>query len=217
MLIVVVKNLPAGAGHVGWIPGSRRSPGVRNGNLLQYSCLENLMDRGAWRATVHGSRKVRHDWVTEHTRTHLIVTFVLTAVQYSTSWLFIIRPTLFCQPFRWVSIFPHCRVAVDIVHQGLWLGVKIPFPGLDFTWPSSSLNRCLSLCSHWHLRSVALVSLFCYWQISVFVSLIELQRSDHWGGVCCTGIPLGLSGLVRYLCGGVFLRMYIICKNKQPQ
>ena len=53
----MVKNLPANAGDVrdvGSIPGWRRSPGVGNGNLLQYSCLENYMDRGAWRATVHG-------------------------------------------------------------------------------------------------------------------------------------------------------------------
>ena len=52
----VVKNPPANAGDardVGSIPGSGRSPGVGNGNPLQYSCLENSMDRGAWQATVH--------------------------------------------------------------------------------------------------------------------------------------------------------------------
>ena len=41
----------------GLIPGLERSPGDGNGNPLQYSCLENLMDRGAWRATVHGVAK----------------------------------------------------------------------------------------------------------------------------------------------------------------
>ena len=53
----VVKNLPANAGHAGdagVIPGSGRSPGKGNGNPLQYSCLENPMDRGAWWATVPG-------------------------------------------------------------------------------------------------------------------------------------------------------------------
>ena len=53
----VVKNLPATAGDAGnadSIPGSGRSPGVRNGNPFQYSCLENFMDREAWWATVHG-------------------------------------------------------------------------------------------------------------------------------------------------------------------
>ena len=50
----VVKNLPADVGDIVSIPGSGRSPGVGNGNLLQYSCLENFMDRGAKGATVHG-------------------------------------------------------------------------------------------------------------------------------------------------------------------
>ena len=49
----VVKNSPADAGDSGSIPGLGRSPG-KNGNPLQYSCLGNLMDRGAWQATVHG-------------------------------------------------------------------------------------------------------------------------------------------------------------------
>ena len=44
-------------GYVGSIPGSGRSPGEVHGNLLQYSCLENPMDRGAWWATVHGVTK----------------------------------------------------------------------------------------------------------------------------------------------------------------
>ena len=49
-----VKNPPANAGEVNLIPGSERSPRVGNGNPLQYSCLENSMDRGAWWAAVHG-------------------------------------------------------------------------------------------------------------------------------------------------------------------
>ena len=56
----MVNNLPASAGDtrdVSSIPGLGRSPGERNGNPLQYSCLENLMDRGAWWATVHGATK----------------------------------------------------------------------------------------------------------------------------------------------------------------
>ena len=50
---------------VGSVPGSGRSPGVENGSPLQYSCLENSIDRGAWWATVHGSAKA-----TEHTQEH---------------------------------------------------------------------------------------------------------------------------------------------------
>ena len=46
----------------GSIPGSERSPGGGHGNPLQYSCLENLMDRGAWWATVHGvSKRIAYD------------------------------------------------------------------------------------------------------------------------------------------------------------
>ena len=50
----VVKNPPASAGEAGSNPGSGRSPGEGNGNPLQYPCLENPMDRGAWWAAVHG-------------------------------------------------------------------------------------------------------------------------------------------------------------------
>ena len=53
----VVKNLPATAGDTGSIPESGRSAGAGNGNPLQYSCLGNSMDRGVWKATVHGVTK----------------------------------------------------------------------------------------------------------------------------------------------------------------
>ena len=56
-VVLVLKNTPANAEELrdgGSIPGSERSPGVGNGSPLQYSCLENPMDRGAWRDTVHG-------------------------------------------------------------------------------------------------------------------------------------------------------------------
>ena len=49
-----IKNLPANAGDVGSIPGLGRSSGEGNGHPLQYSCLGNSMDRGAWWTTVHG-------------------------------------------------------------------------------------------------------------------------------------------------------------------
>ena len=58
----VVKNLPASERDVGdtvSIPGSGRFPEGGNGNPLQYSCLENCMDRGAWSAAVHGVTKSR--------------------------------------------------------------------------------------------------------------------------------------------------------------
>ena len=52
-------------GDPGSIPGSGRSPGEGNGNLLQHSCLEKPMDRGAWQATVHGVAKVGHNLATK--------------------------------------------------------------------------------------------------------------------------------------------------------
>ena len=60
----MVKSLPANAGDgrdAGLIPGSGRSPGEGNGSPLQYSCLENSMDREAWWATVYGVVRVGHD------------------------------------------------------------------------------------------------------------------------------------------------------------
>ena len=89
-VVLVVKNPPANAGDVrnlGSIPGSGRSPGEGNGNPLQYSCLENAMDRGACWATVYGVAqsqtwlslphvfhfqlgKERESWFYTHTHTH---------------------------------------------------------------------------------------------------------------------------------------------------
>ena len=63
-VVLVVKNLPANAGDTrasGSIPGSGRSPGGGHDYLLQYSCLENSMDRGTWQATVH---EIVNSWKT---------------------------------------------------------------------------------------------------------------------------------------------------------
>ena len=74
----MIKNPPANAGdagYVGLIPGLGRSPGEGNGNPLQYSCLENPMDRGAWWAIVHGVAKSQtqlstHEGPHIYTQTH---------------------------------------------------------------------------------------------------------------------------------------------------
>ena len=53
----MIKNSPANAEDVGSIPGLGRCPGEENGSPLQYSCLENSLDRGTWQAIVHGAAK----------------------------------------------------------------------------------------------------------------------------------------------------------------
>ena len=61
----VGKEAACSAEDLGSIPGLERSPGEGNGNPLQYSCLENPLDREAWQATVHGVTRVGHDWETK--------------------------------------------------------------------------------------------------------------------------------------------------------
>ena len=64
-MVLVVKNLPSSSGDirdVGLIPGLGRSPGGWHGNPLQYSCLENPMDRGAWQAVVHRVNMTEVTW-----------------------------------------------------------------------------------------------------------------------------------------------------------
>ena len=61
----VGKESACNTGDLGSIPGSGRSPGEGNSNPLQYSCLENPMDRGAWQAIVHGVSRVGHDLATK--------------------------------------------------------------------------------------------------------------------------------------------------------
>ena len=71
MALVVKKEADAGdVRDVGSIPGWERSPGGGHSNPLQYSCLENPMERGAWWATVHGVAELDTTEVTQHTHTH---------------------------------------------------------------------------------------------------------------------------------------------------
>ena len=71
----MVKNPPANArdtGDAGWIPGSGRSPEEGSSNPLQYSCLGNPMDRGAWQATVHGVTKSQTQLKRLSTHIHIL-------------------------------------------------------------------------------------------------------------------------------------------------
>ena len=74
---IVIKSLPANAGDtgdVGLIPGSGRSPGGGQSHPLQYSCLENPMDRGAWQAAVHGvtNSQTKLKWLSMHASSHCV-------------------------------------------------------------------------------------------------------------------------------------------------
>ena len=72
VIFSVSKESACSAGDPGLIPGLGRSPGEGNGDPLQYPCLENLMDRGAWWAAVLGSQRVGHDLATN---THFGLSF----------------------------------------------------------------------------------------------------------------------------------------------
>ena len=75
-VVLVVKNLPANVGDirdVSLIPGSGRSPGGGHGNPLQYSCLENSIDRGAWWATLHGITKSQTQLGTHHQYMYILI------------------------------------------------------------------------------------------------------------------------------------------------
>ena len=79
-MVLAVKNLPANGGYirdVGLIPGSGRSPGGGHGSTLQYSCLENPMDRGDWLATVHRVAKSRIRLKQLNTHTAKIIHLVI--------------------------------------------------------------------------------------------------------------------------------------------
>ena len=101
---LMVTNPPANEWDIkdpGSIPGLGRSPGGGNGNSLQYSCLENPMDRGAWWATVHRVVKSRTRLKQLSTHTQAQSSFPLSC-HFSTNWLFFVKmwnKPMFNHPF----------------------------------------------------------------------------------------------------------------------
>ena len=118
----VVKNLPANAGDMDLIPESGRSAGVGNRNPLQYSCLENSMDRGALWATVHRVAKSQI-WLSVHTHTppHTEASMKIPTgiIKLNGDKL---EATLDWQhPIHWKSFrIQHLKPHPDLLNQNLW-------------------------------------------------------------------------------------------------
>ena len=128
----VVKNPPAnvgGARDAGSIPGSGRSPGVGNGNALQYSCLGNSIDRGAWCAIVRGVIESNR---TEHVYTHTLswVIILVSGVQHSNLTLL------------WVIL--HLKLLLKYWLYSLWK-VKLAQSCLTFCDPMDCSLPCSSI------------------------------------------------------------------------
>ena len=121
-------------GDLGWIPGSERSPGSGNGYPLQYACLGNPIDGGAWQ----GSQRVRHSWVTNTLNVILAFVFVMT----------------FCFGRGMQDHFPFCKVCVgsevDTHEKWLWRGGS-GLAALNL----SAFNFRLSFNFSWNFRSLS--------------------------------------------------------------
>ena len=175
-MALVVKNPPANAGDirdVGSIPGLGRSPRERHGNPLQYSCLENPMDRGAWWLIVHKAQRVRYawnSWAYMHAHTPLSPSSPLPLTQpcpLSTSCtraVAIDEPTLMQHH--------HCKSKIYIkVHNlssvSFWQMYNSIYPLLQyhtelFHCPKISSVFCLLIyLSLWQVLNFSPVPLFC--------------------------------------------------------
>ena len=109
-VVLVIKNPPANAGDIrdaGSIPGSGRSPGEGHGIPLQYSCLENPMDRGAWQAMVHrvAKSRIQLKWFSMHTCTSPNTYWVICQIwNFFTIQLYVLWCTV-CLLHHWILPF----------------------------------------------------------------------------------------------------------------
>ena len=94
----VVKNLPANAGNMDSIPGLGRSPGVGNGDPIQYSCLENSVDRRSWQTAVRGVQRARHNRTCMHILSYIPIydTSDMSICSYSCMCLLVEKITNIC-------------------------------------------------------------------------------------------------------------------------
>ena len=114
--------------HVCSIPGSDRSPGGRNGNLLQYSRLKNPMGRGAWQAIVHGVTRVGHDLTTEH-RNQWVLQFYKVWLRKKKKMRYLSHPEMnnhLCHELLQSAWFPisHCFANMFFILSSMWQNIK---------------------------------------------------------------------------------------------
>ena len=168
----MVKDLPTNAGDTGWVPGPGRSPGVRNGNPLQYSCQGNAMDRGAWQAMSMWSRS-RTQLELLSTRMHPCFVILCYFLPYSEVDQLCVDTHLLCFGFpphlghhralgrvSWEGVFEKetgacscagrvrwkgCTIARSVIKAPWVEGGQWPWAGLDQF--SSSWDLTSSLCS----------------------------------------------------------------------
>ena len=134
----VSKESAYNAGYSGLIPGSGRFPGEGNGNPLQYSCLENPMDRGAWWTTVHGVTRVGHYWV-------ISLHFILHLLTFSSCSFLTINILA-----QGIKQDPSCQMSTKCVWIGLNTITITSLPGIvgpcySFLCLLSPLRRTLPL------------------------------------------------------------------------
>ena len=154
----MVKNLPAG--DLGSIPRLGRSPGEGNGYPLQYSCLENPMNRGDWHATVHGVIKSQTQLNNFHYEHSFLVQVMILSIGHSCT---ISRLCVCVQMLSHVQLFVtswniayQASLSMGFLRQEYWSGLPFPPPGI-FLIQGSNLHllcllhcrRVLYLLSHW--------------------------------------------------------------------
>ena len=153
-VVLVVKNLSANAGNVrdvSLIPGSGRSPGEGHGNPLQYSCLENPLDRGAWQATVH---RVAKSW------TRLKQLSMKASFYQITLWCWsLMHCWLTCVQSLWCG--PETRSKESLIHGGLTKKPLFPFSLLIKKFFNRITFYILQLYILFFLS--VLLKIYCFW------------------------------------------------------
>ena len=125
-------------GDLGSVPGLGRSPGEGNSNPLQYSCLENSMDGGAWQATVHGVAKSQTDWVTI---THSLRFLLQVIVQWNPSFL-----NKYC-----ISFF--LLINIFVTHWYVWENLSLRYWELKIqSWDFAQVINFTSITRFWFIN-----------------------------------------------------------------